>query len=236
MPARPAPVPLLPPLSPRTRQAERQRALTDLRAEIRVCRACEAAGHLASAHPVAPADQPATARLMIIGQAPGHLTVERDRMFSGPSGDALERWLTLAGFAPGALRREVYLSALTRCDPGRSAKGSGDRKPSASEVAFCRPWLERELAIVRPRAILLVGGMAIEAFIGRAALDDVVGSVVERAGVALIPLPHPSGVSRWLNDTGHQALLRRGLARLAELRAAWEAEDALSARRGDSAS
>lgn len=230
MPARPAPVPLLPPLSPRMRHAERQRALADLRGEIRACRACETAGYLAHAHPVAPDDGPSTARLMIIGQAPGHLTVERDRMFSGPSGDALERWLTLAGFAPGAMRREVYLSALTRCDPGRSAKGSGDRKPSAAEVAFCRPWLERELAIVRPRAILLVGGMAIEAFIGRAALDDVVGSVVERDGVALIPLPHPSGVSRWLNDPAHQALLERGLARLAELRAAWEAEDTASAQ------
>lgn len=236
MPTRLAPIPLLAPLPPSERLAERQRALTSLRAEIRTCRACQTAGYLTSARPVAPDDGPSTARLMIVGQAPGHLTVERNRMFSGPSGDALERWLTLAGFAPGALRRAVYLSALTRCDPGRSAKGSGDRKPSAAEVALCRPWLERELAIVRPRAILLVGGMAIEAFIGRAALDDVVGSVVERDGVALIPLPHPSGVSRWLNDPGHRESLRRGLARLAELRAAWEAEDAASARRGDSAS
>ena len=82
------------------------------------------------------------ARVMVIGQAPGRITVERGLMFGGPSGAALERWLQRAGFAPGALRREVYLSALTRCDPGRSPTGKGDRKPSPAEVALCRPWLE----------------------------------------------------------------------------------------------
>ena len=75
---------------------------------------------------------------------------------------------------------------------------------------------------MRPAVILLVGGMAIEAFLGRVKLEEAVGSVAERDGVTLIPLPHPSGVSRWLNEPAHQQLLARGLARLAQLRAAWE--------------
>jgi len=160
---------------------------------------------------------------MIIGQAPGRITVERALMFGGPSGGALERWLVRAGFAPGALRRDVFLTALTRCDPGRSPKGKGDRKPSSAEVALCRPWLEREIALVRPRAILLLGGMAIETFLGSARLDDIVGQTFERDGVTLIPLPHPSGVSRWLNDPQHQSLVTRALERLSELRVEWEA-------------
>lgn len=196
-------------------------ALQAFHAEIRACRACERSGYLACAAPVAGAQGPASARLMIIGQAPGRLTVERGLMFGGPSGAALERWLRQAGFAPGALRHEVYLTALTRCDPGRSAKGQGDRKPSPAEVTLCRPFLERELALVRPRVILLVGGMAIEAFLGPQRLDDIIGQTFERDGATLIPLPHPSGVSRWLNDPAHQALVARALARLAELRAAW---------------
>lgn len=167
---------------------------------------------------------------MVVGQAPGRLTVERGIMFGGPSGDALERWFQVAGFAPGALRREVYLSALTRCDPGRSEKGKGDRKPTPAEVAFCQPWLERELALVRPRVIALVGGMAIEAFVGRMKLEEAVGQVFTREGVTLLPLPHPSGVSRWLNDPAHQALLAHGLERLATLRAEWEAEDVATER------
>ncbi|HEU0027694.1 MAG TPA: uracil-DNA glycosylase family protein [Ktedonobacterales bacterium] len=196
--------------------------LDALHAKIRGCRACEHAGYLALAHPVAGSQGPSTAPVMVIGQAPGRITAERGLMFSGPSGGVLKRWLIQAGFAPGALRRDVYLSALTRCDPGRSTKGKGDRKPSPAEVALCRPWLERELALVRPRAILLVGGMAIEAFLGLARLDDVVGQTFEREGATLIPLPHPSGVSRWLNDPEHQALVARALGRLSALREAWE--------------
>jgi uracil-DNA glycosylase family 4 len=161
---------------------------------------------------------------MVIGQAPGRLTVERQLMFGGPSGATLERWLAQAGFASGALRGEVYLSALTRCDPGRSTIGRGDRKPSPAEVALCRPWLDRELALVRPRVILLVGGMAIEAFLGPRRLDDIVGETLERNGVTLIPLPHPSGVSRWLNDPTHQAQVTRALERLAALRAGWDTQ------------
>lgn len=217
-------MPLWPPLAPSTRAGEREAALAVLQAEIAACRACQQRGYLALAQPVARGAGPAGARVMLIGQAPGRLTVERGIMFGGPSGDALERWLQMAGFAPGALRREVYLSALTRCDPGRSPKGHGDRKPSPAEVALCRPWLARELELVRPAVILLVGGMAIEAFIGRVRLEEAVGSVVERDGVTLIPLPHPSGVSRWLNDPNHQRLLERGLERLAQLRATWEAQ------------
>lgn len=213
---------LWPPLSPTARLAEREAALAAAQAEIAACRACEMAGYLACARPLAHRRGPAGARVMLIGQAPGRLTIQRGIMFGGPSGDILERWLQVAGFAPGALRREVYLSALTRCDPGRSAKGKGDRKPSPAEVALCRPWLERELEQVRPAVILLVGGMAIEAFMGRVKLEEAVGSVAERDGVTLIPLPHPSGVSRWLNDPAHQRLLERGLARLARLRAGWE--------------
>ena len=203
-------------------------ALETLHAEISGCRACEMVGHLTHARPVAGRQGPRDARIMVIGQAPGRITAERGLMFSGPSGGALERWLQRAGFASGALRRDVYLSALTRCDPGRSPKGRGDRKPSPPEVALCRPWLEREIAIVGPRVILLVGGMAIEAFLGPTRLDDIVGHVVERDGVTLIPLPHPSGVSRWLNDPERQALVARALERLSALRAEWETEEAAS--------
>jgi uracil-DNA glycosylase len=135
----------------------------------------------------------------------------------------LDRWLQQAGFAPGALHREVYISALTRCDPGKSPRGGGDRKPSPPELALCRPFLLRELELVRPRALLLVGGMAIAAFLGAARLDDLVGTAVERNGAHLLPLPHPSGVSRWLNDPAHQALVDRALAHLGRWRVEWQA-------------
>jgi uracil-DNA glycosylase len=68
--------------------------------------------------------------------------------------------------------------------------------------------------------------MAIAAFLGPARLEEVVGEAFERSGARLLPLPHPSGVSRWLNDAEHQALLARGLDRLSTWRQEWLAEDA----------
>lgn len=211
-----------PPMAPEAEREERQRRLDALHREMRACRLCVEAGYLPAADSVAGYRGAIGNRVMIVGQAPGHLSVERGVPFSGPSGRMLEQWLTRAGFAPGALRSEVYLSAMTKCDPGRSAKGSGDRKPSPQELALCRPFLRRELELVRPGAILLVGGMAIEAFLGPARLDDVVGRTFERNGVHLLPLPHPSGVSRWLNDPGHKALVERALEHLAGWRREWE--------------
>ncbi len=214
------------PLPASERVAERAQALAALHEQIRACRRCVAAGYLAQANSVAGYRGRIGDRVLLVGQAPGHLSVERQRPFSGPGGRVLDGWLQRAGYAPGALHREVYIAALTRCDPGKHLHGGGDRKPSPGELELCRPFLLRELELVRPRAILLVGGMAIAAFLGPVRLEDVVGSYVERGGVYLLPLPHPSGVSRWLNAPAHQALLERGLAHLARWRAAWVVEDA----------
>lgn len=219
---------VFPPLAPSERYEERSQQLAMLQAEMLACQNCVVAGHLATANAVAGVRGHIGNRVMVIGQAPGHLSVERGRPFMGPGGVLLDKWLQRAGYAPGALHREVYIASLTRCFPGKNPRGGGDRKPSPPELALCRPFLERELEIVRPSAVLLVGGMAIEAFLGPAKLDEVVGTAVEREGVHLLPLPHPSGVSRWLNTPDHQALLNEGLAHLAAWHTEWEAADARS--------
>ena len=199
--------------------ARRVQRLAELHDEIRGCEKCVAAGYLAQANTVGATRGRIGDAVMVVGQAPGHLSVERGMPFAGPGGVILDRWLQQAGFATGALHCEVYLSALTRCDPGKNPRGTGDRKPSPQELALCRPYLLRELDLVRPQVILPVGGMAIAAFLGPQRLEDVIGEAFERNGVLLIPLPHPSGVSRWLNDAAHQRLLARALELLAEWRA-----------------
>lgn len=64
--------------------------------------------------------------------------------------------------------------------------------------------------------------MAIAAFLGKVKLEDVVGTCEERDGMLLLPLPHPSGVSRWLVDPEHQKLHQRALEILAEWRVAYQ--------------
>jgi uracil-DNA glycosylase family 4 len=194
-------------------------SLNRLQQRILACRLCQEQGYIALAHPIVCGR--ASDQIFVIGQAAGHRSVANERPFSGPSGKILQKWLEQAGFPPGYLHEHCYLSSLTRCDPGRNPRGNGDRRPSSQEIALCRPYLEAELQLVQPRVIALVGTMAIEAFYGKAKLTESIGTYQERDGRLLLPLPHPSGVSHWLNDATHQKLLQTALARLSEWRTAF---------------
>lgn len=181
-----------------------ERDLAALHAEIRACTRCVVAGHLPRALPIV--DGKASDRIMVVGQAPGEVELTTGLPFSGRAGAELRRWLSDAGIG-----WPPYRTSITKCFPGKARSGVGDRRPSAAEVALCAPWLERELALVRPRVVLLVGALAIGRVWGKASLKAVVGGSRRRDDRLLVPLPHPSGASRWLNDPVHRTLLRRAL-------------------------
>jgi uracil-DNA glycosylase len=187
--------------------ADAPRALARLHSRIRACTKCVDAGHLPSAFPIVAGK--ASDRVMIIGQAPGAVELTTGLPFSGRAGAELRRWLAEAGIDEAHL---PYRTAITKCFPGKAASGAGDRRPSPPEIALCAPWLEAELALVRPRVVLLVGTLAIERFWGRVPLSEVVGKSRLDGDRVLIPLPHPSGASRWLNDPANRERLRRALA------------------------
>src|ERR1043166_5189557 len=150
-----------PELSIGMRSDERQaNGLATLAQDVVACRACEAAGYLAHANPIRPALLE-DARIMLIGQAPGPVTDRKGYHFAGPAGSFLSTWLDRAGFPPNYFREHVYLTSLTRCFPGKSVSGNGDRAPSRAEIALCRPFLDREFALIEPNLVRLVGNMAI---------------------------------------------------------------------------
>lgn len=186
-----------------------------LQAEMRACRACLVAGY--DIVPGAIFSGPAPAPLMLIGQAPGITEAQVKRPFNASSGTRLFQWLARAGLDEDEFRRRYYMTAVTKCYPGKHPRGKGDRKPSAAEQKLCRPFLERELALVRPRVILAVGGLAIETVLGRKVrLDEAVGARFSVDGRLVLPLPHPSGASLWLNRPENQARLERALAILGD--------------------
>jgi uracil-DNA glycosylase family 4 len=191
--------------------------IESLHARIVACRACETAGYVPAARPIRHAWTDRQ-RTMIVGQAPGAQTEAKRFHFAGPGGILLSKWLISAGYDPDHWREQCYITSLTRCFPGKAPNGKGDRRPSPAELGLCRPFLDDELRLVQPRIILAIGGMAIEHFLGRAPLQSVVGTCVEQDGRRILPLPHPSGVSRWLNDPQNQQLVRRALTLLAEAR------------------
>jgi len=157
--------------------------------------------------------------MMLIGQAPGQVELEVRRPFQGRAGRELFRWMASIGIEEEEFRDGVYMTAITKCFPGKARSGSGDRRPSAREIGLCRPFLERQLTLLKPETILLVGGMAIERYLPGRPLDELVGQMIEQNGARLIPLPHPSGASRWLNQPEHRDLLRQALQLV---RAEWD--------------
>jgi uracil-DNA glycosylase len=198
-------------------EAERRvTALQDLHGEIAACRQCAEAGYAVQSVPRLVVSGPADARLMLIGQAPPGERSRHGRPFSGPAGQRLFKWLAEAGWAEDEFRARCYLTAITKCYPGKAAKG--DRRPSVAEQKLCRPFLERELDLIRPSVIVLVGGLAIETFLGHNTLQDSVGRVVLQDGARYVPLPHPSGASLWLSAPQNQARVREALQALSRLK------------------
>lgn len=200
-----------------TRRRSAYRSLASLQRDLRSCRACVEAGF--------PLESPSVAepfsgqRALLYGQAPGVIEGAERRPWRGRAGQTLRRWLDLD---EDAFYATFYCAAVTRCYPGRSPSGSGDRTPSPREQELCSFWLEWELRLLRPELIVPAGGLAIRRLLGPLGLSDCVGRTFEREGAVVIPLPHPSGVSRWLNASANRAQLDRALglihARLAETR------------------
>ncbi len=221
------------------------KTLAELHDEMRACRRCLAAGHAIS--PGAIFHGPATAQVMLIGQAPGVTEVTAQRPFNAGSGRRLFQWLGQAGWDEAEFRATQYMTAVTKCYPGKDKAGKGDRVPSPAEQTLCRPFLEQEIALVRPRLMILVGGLAIKLlYPPQTRLDEVIGTAVYFPPTALanpvnfdlaqgvlltgfddtrpgdgrwvVPLPHPSGASLWPNKPANKALLDRALAILSHIR------------------
>ena len=202
--------------APRARHLTRA-ALLELQAACRACRVCEDIGIIAEARPTFEGvwDAP----FFIVGQAPGPAERETRKPFSGRAGKELDRWMVRAGFRdPEEFRRMTYIAALMRCFPGRNKSNTGDKPPPPKGIANCAHWLDDELRLLQPKVVILVGQLAISRFLGQAPLEERVGNSFGDKPV-MIPLPHPSGQSRWLNAPENRERLATALALIGEQRA-----------------
>ncbi len=201
-----------------------QAHLDALHATVRGCRKCAEAGYFVGGMPIF--GGPITAQVVVVGQAPGHVEEGQLRqpfgLRRGRRRSVLWHWLERAGWLEADFRARHYFSAITKCYPGKSSSGQGDRVPTAIERELCRPWLEQELALLRPQIIIPLGRIAIERFLpqvkGRP-LEQIIGQVFQDDHRWVVPLPHPSGVSRWLNVPENKSRVEAALAQLKRLRA-----------------
>ena len=200
------------------------RSIHSLQRDNAGCRACLEAGYPLESWPVrAPFhDQ----RAYLFGQAPGIVEGAERLPWRGRAGRTLRRWLGLDG---DELYERFYCASVTRCYPGRAPSGRGDRTPTPREQELCEFWRGWELELLQPDLIVTVGGLALKRLLGLPRLTETIGksyTLPDDLGDAIvIPLPHPSGASGWLNDDANRARLgkalthvRRELARISESR------------------
>lgn len=133
---------------------------------------------------------PASAELMLVGEAPGAEEDRRGEPFVGRSGQLLDRLLE----ANGIDRRRVFITNIVACRP------PGNRNPKSKEIRAHAPWLEEQLRLVEPKVLVTLGRVALGYFLPGAKVTEVRGTpqTIERNGrsITLLPLLHPSAILR----------------------------------------
>ncbi len=145
------------------------------------------------------------AGLMLIGEGPGATEDATGRPFVGQAGQLLNSILEAI-----ELRREdVYITNIVKCRPPQN------RKPLPDEVAACMPYLHRQIALIRPRVLVALGGTAGEAMLGvRKSLGDLRGKVHSFGGIPLVVTYHPAALLRnpnWKKPTWDDIRIARQL-------------------------
>ena len=183
------------------------RSIPSLQRDTARCRACTEAGYPLESLPVRAPYR--GQRAYMYGQAPGIVEGEERLPWRGRAGKTLRRWLELD---EDTFYSTFFCASVTRCYPGRAASGRGDRTPTPREQELCRFWHEWELELMRPRLIVVVGGLALRSLLGLTQLTEAIGRRYDRNGVPAIPLPHPSGASSWPNVPANRKKLDAALA------------------------
>jgi uracil-DNA glycosylase family protein len=148
------------------------------------------------------------AELMLVGEQPGDAEDVAGRPFVGPAGKLLDRALEDVGID----RATVYVTNVVKhfkWEP--RGKRRIHKKPSAREIAACRPWLDTEIALVKPRAIVCLGATAAQALLGRQFKVSVERGAFVKSPLAPLVLAtvHPSSILRAPDDEARREEMSR---------------------------
>jgi DNA polymerase len=184
--------------------------LRTVRQAARDCRACDL---WKLGTPTVFGEGPARARLMLVGEQPGDQEDRSGHPFVGPAGRLLDRALDEAGID----RAEVYLTNVVKhfkWEP--RGKRRIHKKPRASEIQACRPWLETEIALVKPEAIVCLGATAAQALLGKTFKVTTNRGAFVASALAPIVLAtvHPSSLLRAPDEEARRLETERFIADL----------------------
>ncbi len=158
-------------------------SLEKVAAEVLVCAKCPLSQ--SRTHAV-PGEGPADARVMFIGEGPGFHEDRQGRPFVGASGQYLEQLL----LGIGLTRQQVYITNVVKCRP------PGNRDPLPDEVAACREYLDRQLALIQPDIVVTLGRYSMDRFFPGQSITRIHGRAKRVGNVYYLPLFHPAAALR----------------------------------------
>ncbi|MFN4245414.1 MAG: uracil-DNA glycosylase [Brevinematia bacterium] len=146
-----------------------------------------------------------SSKLVIIGEGPGREEDIQGRPFVGKAGQLLTKLLEDIGIS----REEVYITNIVKCRPPEN------RVPTPEEVESCRPYLKRQIDIIKPKVVLLLGATASKAVIGEEKITKVRGEIFEIDGIIFLPTFHPAAVLR--DENNKLPIIREDFRKLKEI-------------------
>lgn len=153
--------------------------LDEIAAEVRVCTRCELARTRTHAVPGA---GPSTARVMLIGEAPGWHEDQQGKPFVGNSGSFLNELLALAGLG----RDDVFITNVVKCRP------PGNRDPMPDEIAACASYLDRQIEAIDPDVVVTLGRFSMARWFPGERISKIHGVPKQDGRRLIVPMYHPA--------------------------------------------
>jgi uracil-DNA glycosylase family 4 len=156
-------------------------SLEKIAADVRGCPLCKLARTRKNA---VPGEGQISAKIMFIGEAPGRSEDEKGKPFVGAAGRILDDLLKKAGIE----RSQVFITNIVKCRP------PNNRVPEEDELIACRPYLDRQIALIKPKVICILGRTAHSSILGGSSITANRGKIVERSGQKYFSTFHPAAV------------------------------------------
>jgi len=133
------------------------------------------------------------AQLMFVGEAPGADEDESGEPFVGRAGQLLTKII----LATGLSRADVYIANILKCRPDTPGQSAGNRPPTPEKRATCIPYLQEQIDLIKPKAIVALGATAVDGLLGKTlGITKLRGNWQEYRGIPLMPTYHPAYLLR----------------------------------------
>jgi uracil-DNA glycosylase len=156
-------------------------SLEKIAEDVRGCPLCKLARTRKNA---VPGEGQISAKIMFIGEAPGRNEDEKGKPFVGAAGRILDNLLRKAGIE----RSQVFITNIVKCRP------PNNRVPEEDELIACRPYLDRQIALIKPKVICILGRTAHSSILGGSSISANRGKIIERSGQKYFSTFHPAAV------------------------------------------